>query len=232
MDTVKIHVGRIRAKVRSSNGVDLVVKALQLGFVSLSDLPAPRLHGRPLLTARKEEIVSLIAQGYTNEVVARSLGITLHTVKTHVQEIQDEFGARNRVDSVVKALQFGLVSLDDLPAPVRNSLALLTAREEDVLSLLRLGHASAEVSRQLDLTLGHVRQVEQSIRRKWGVTRRADVLALASARPVHSPQRSEGRVDAATVSAPRTKPSSGTQPYASQAAHTHLGRRDDTDPER
>jgi DNA-binding NarL/FixJ family response regulator len=63
------------------------------------------------LTPRELEVVSLMADGYTNKAIAARLGISDQTVKFHVASIAAKLGAANRTDAVRRALRRGLVAL-------------------------------------------------------------------------------------------------------------------------
>ena len=71
----------------------------------------PRATSVTVLTAREREVLSLLALGLANKVIASRLGITEHTVKTHVATIYEKLGARNRAEVLVAAARQGLVIL-------------------------------------------------------------------------------------------------------------------------
>ena len=49
------------------------------------------------LTPREEEILALLAEGYSNEQVARRLVLSVGTVKTHVHRILAKTGTGGRL---------------------------------------------------------------------------------------------------------------------------------------
>jgi DNA-binding NarL/FixJ family response regulator len=63
------------------------------------------------LTPREREILALLSEGYSNKQMARSLGLSDHTVKFHVSSILGKLGANGRADAVSKGLRWGLVVL-------------------------------------------------------------------------------------------------------------------------
>lgn len=65
------------------------------------------VHGASL-TAREREVLSLVALGQRNSVVARTLFISESTVKFHLRNITDKLGATNRAEVVSIALRLGL----------------------------------------------------------------------------------------------------------------------------
>ena len=62
------------------------------------------------LTAREEEILRLVAGGYSNKEVARNLGIAVGTVKNHISDLLRKLDARDRTHAVLKALASHLMS--------------------------------------------------------------------------------------------------------------------------
>lgn len=63
------------------------------------------------LTPREREVLALLARGLANKVIASRLGITEHTVKTHVAAVYEKLGAGNRAEAVVAAARRGLIML-------------------------------------------------------------------------------------------------------------------------
>jgi len=61
------------------------------------------------LTERELEVLSLIAEGDSNQEIARKLVVTLATVKTHVNHIFGKLGAESRVQVVARARATGLL---------------------------------------------------------------------------------------------------------------------------
>lgn len=65
------------------------------------------------LTAREHEIVCCVAHGLRNAEVGKKLAITEATVKTHLNNIFQKLGVRDRLELVRYAIRTGLVSADD-----------------------------------------------------------------------------------------------------------------------
>jgi DNA-binding NarL/FixJ family response regulator len=61
------------------------------------------------LTEREEEVVRLMAGGFSNKEIARALGTAEGTVKNHVSSILAKLGVRDRTRAVLKALEAGLL---------------------------------------------------------------------------------------------------------------------------
>jgi len=60
------------------------------------------------LTPRETEILSLLAEGQSNKVIARNLDISDGTVKLHVKAILRKLEIHSRVEAAVMAVQHGL----------------------------------------------------------------------------------------------------------------------------
>jgi two-component system nitrate/nitrite response regulator NarL len=60
------------------------------------------------LTPRESEILALLAEGQSNKVIARNLGISDGTVKLHVKAILRKLGVHSRVEAAVIAVEKGL----------------------------------------------------------------------------------------------------------------------------
>jgi DNA-binding NarL/FixJ family response regulator len=69
---------------------------------------APQQQGLPL-SPREIEVLQRIASGSATKQVARDLGISLHTVKTHMERIFAKLGANDRAQAVAIAIRLGLV---------------------------------------------------------------------------------------------------------------------------
>ena len=60
------------------------------------------------LTPRENEILALLAEGQSNKVIARNLGISDGTVKLHEKSILRKLGIHSRVEAAVIAVEQGL----------------------------------------------------------------------------------------------------------------------------
>jgi len=63
------------------------------------------------LTARELEVLALLAEGASNKVIARRLGISVHTAKFHVGSLIDKLDATGRTDAVAHAARLGIIHL-------------------------------------------------------------------------------------------------------------------------
>jgi DNA-binding NarL/FixJ family response regulator len=114
------------------DGYDLLIKCLRTGtvhglrmvFVDGAPQICPLLEnlyrtrrnaGEPApthyhsLSRRQVRVLQMIAQGMSNKRIARSLGITPETVKTHAKCILSKLEARTRAQAVARAEAIGLL---------------------------------------------------------------------------------------------------------------------------
>jgi DNA-binding NarL/FixJ family response regulator len=63
------------------------------------------------LSSRELQVLHLLAEGASNKVIARRLGITPNTAKFHVASIVAKLGAIGRTDAVARAMRLGLVMI-------------------------------------------------------------------------------------------------------------------------
>ncbi|WP_193103826.1 response regulator transcription factor [Brachybacterium sp. FME24] len=68
-----------------------------------------------LLTARELDILQLLAQGMSNEEIARALIVEISTVKSHVARMLPKLGVRSRLQAVVWAYQNRIVAVPEAP---------------------------------------------------------------------------------------------------------------------
>jgi DNA-binding NarL/FixJ family response regulator len=66
------------------------------------------------ISAREREVLLLAAKGLSGKEIASKLFISERTVQTHLASIYDKLGARNKTESMLLALKFGVVMLEEL----------------------------------------------------------------------------------------------------------------------
>jgi len=81
---------------------------------SLSQPKALRIvnaNGKPILTAREEDILHLLAEGLSNRDIATTLKLSEHTIKNHLIHIFDKLGVSSRMEAVVYSFNHGAVPM-------------------------------------------------------------------------------------------------------------------------
>lgn len=73
--------------------------------------PAVSGEEAPELTPREREVLAAMADGASNKVIARRLGISFHTAKFHVASILAKLDAETRTEALARAARLGLVML-------------------------------------------------------------------------------------------------------------------------
>jgi DNA-binding NarL/FixJ family response regulator len=69
------------------------------------------------LTRRERTVLKLLAEGRGMPEIARAMGVSEHTVRTHVQNLYAKLGAHSRLDVVRFAAKHGLVDLGEEDQP-------------------------------------------------------------------------------------------------------------------
>ena len=71
----------------------------------------PDRQEKSLLTARETEVLSCMAKGYTYNEAADLLGMSHHTVTSHIKNIYRKLEVNSRSEAVFQAVQLGLVDM-------------------------------------------------------------------------------------------------------------------------
>ena len=62
------------------------------------------------LSAREDEVLTLIAKGLNRKEIGKLMGVSIHTVASHVGEIYSKLDISSRAEASVEALRRGLIS--------------------------------------------------------------------------------------------------------------------------
>lgn len=111
-----LRAGTRAALRRDASPAELVaaIEAVAAGLVVLHPDAVPRPsspRAEEPLTRREREILTLLADGLGNKVIAARLGISDHTVKAHVGAIFDKLHVGTRAEAVASGLRLGLIAL-------------------------------------------------------------------------------------------------------------------------
>ena len=103
---------RLAALLAGVPGLRLVgaTEAADAAVVPSTDVSASADADVPL-TPRELEVLALLAEGASNKVIARRLGISVHTAKFHVASLLDKLDEVGRTDAVAHAARRGVINL-------------------------------------------------------------------------------------------------------------------------
>jgi two-component system, NarL family, response regulator len=92
------------------------IRQVHGGEVCIPEVVARRLVANrlaPRLSDREREVLALLPRGLTNPDIARALGISLNTAKTHLRTIFSKLGVADRSEAITVAAQRGILRLDE-----------------------------------------------------------------------------------------------------------------------
>lgn len=88
-----------------------ILETIQRANIDVNDLDFDSFSCEPVvLSERENEIIVLIAEGHTNEIIAEQLFLSKHTVNTHRKNIMAKLGVKNTAGIVIYAVKTDLVS--------------------------------------------------------------------------------------------------------------------------
>jgi LuxR family maltose regulon positive regulatory protein len=107
------HYGRIfinegRPVAQLLNQVNTKTPYVAHLLTQMEQVPAAETLADPL-TSRELEILGLVAEGATNQVIADQLVISLGTVKGHLNHILSKLDAHNRTEAAARGRELGLL---------------------------------------------------------------------------------------------------------------------------
>ena len=73
--------------------------------------PRPSGDATSVLTERELEILQIIAKGLSNNEVAKVLGLSKATIRTHLEHIYEKLDVTNRVEAVTEGIRQGIINL-------------------------------------------------------------------------------------------------------------------------
>src|SRR5688572_25732780 len=61
------------------------------------------------ISERELQVLELLAAGHSNKEIARRLGVSPNTVKTHVARLFEKLGAKRRTEAILRARELGMI---------------------------------------------------------------------------------------------------------------------------
>jgi DNA-binding CsgD family transcriptional regulator len=102
--------GRLATLLGTIAGLRLAAPGEQAAATIVARDPRS-MPGDIALTQRELDVLALMAEGGSNKMIARQLGISVHTVKFHVGSLLDKLDATGRTDAVAHAARRGVIEL-------------------------------------------------------------------------------------------------------------------------
>jgi len=97
---LRVAAGQVWANTEQMNWLmDLIAEVPSLRVLNAG--------GKPLLTARQEQVVALVAEGLANRQIAVELNLSEHTIKKYLFRIFEKLGISTRVELVLYAVNNG-----------------------------------------------------------------------------------------------------------------------------
>jgi DNA-binding NarL/FixJ family response regulator len=88
-----------------------ILETIQKAQIDVNDLDLDSFTCEPvILSERENEIIVLIAEGNTNNQIAKQLFLSSHTITTHRKNIMSKLGVKNTAGIVMYAVKTNLVS--------------------------------------------------------------------------------------------------------------------------
>lgn len=111
----EVVVEAVRSVAKGHGTLDntLTRRVLQEMVSRRRNQPVVATRGVEVLTPREVDILLLLAEGMSNEDIARSLVLEVSTVKSHLARMLPKLGVKSRLQAVVWAYQNGLVQVGD-----------------------------------------------------------------------------------------------------------------------
>lgn len=90
-----------------------ILETIRRDKIDPNDLELTSFNCEPIhLSEREQEIITLIAEGFTNTEIAEKLFLSPHTINTHRKNIMQKLGVKNTASIVVYAVKANLVNVN------------------------------------------------------------------------------------------------------------------------
>ena len=107
--------------IPKTSSPDVIVAALRVIVAGGTYIPPQvlsEMRRTPVFTARQLQVLQLIAQGSTNEDIARALGISGNTAKQHTHAVFQALNVSSRSQAIVAAARLGIVCPERAVQPI------------------------------------------------------------------------------------------------------------------
>jgi two-component system, NarL family, response regulator DegU len=96
----------------AANGEGTVSPEFARSMLREAKFPIPDRPGESVISKREEEVLQLVADGFSTVEVAQKLYISIKTVKNHLASIYQKLDTADRTQAVVRAVRMGIIRLD------------------------------------------------------------------------------------------------------------------------
>ena len=96
----------------AANGEGSVSPEFAKSMLREAKFPIPEKPGEQIISKREEEVLQLIADGFSTVEVGAKLYISVKTVKNHLASIYQKLDTADRTQAVVRAVRMGIIRLD------------------------------------------------------------------------------------------------------------------------
>lgn len=127
------------------------------------------------LTARETQILDAVSHGHTVARVAADLGLTVHTVSTHLARIFRKWGVRNQAGAVAEGFRRGLLH----PRPTPGPTVPLGGRDARLVYLIARGLSNGEIAGRLWCSEESVKSAVRVLLRRLGAVSRQHAVRRA-----------------------------------------------------
>ncbi len=96
---------RVLSKYRSLQEISRPPEAIPVADAA----PVPVTTGRALLSKREQDVLALIARGFSYAEIARLHTLSVHTVQTHIKNLYGKLAVHSKNEAVFEAMRLGLL---------------------------------------------------------------------------------------------------------------------------
>lgn len=94
----------LRRRRRADEAIDRLLAEKTYPHVAVTGADQRGRRKKPSLTTRQKEVLALLVLGRNSREIAEELGVSVYTVRSHVQNVLKALGASSRIEAVSKAL--------------------------------------------------------------------------------------------------------------------------------
>jgi len=102
----------VRTVRQAASGDTNLSAELAEAMLAEAVLPITGVPVESIITRREEEVLQLIAEGFSTTEVAARLFISVKTVKNHLASVYQKLDSRDRTQAVVRAVKMGIIRLE------------------------------------------------------------------------------------------------------------------------